>query len=467
MGDWCEKMRRSGNVSSKKKNLKENWVFLQRQWFSIAIIYALVVVGNRQTSAAVLWLAAVFILFCILRSDTADAFYWAVFLIPNIRMLDGTGISFVVNILMAFPVVTYFVKNGLLRVPMIALLGGFALFAMEATHDAVLCEFENIETLMGWIINVFLCIAVTVDCRVKVSKDDVFSALSTGIIMSALMYFSSGITSVSHIIKTINYGTRFTAFADDPNYYSLYICLAIACVLNVTCSDLYRFCTTILMIGIGLLTASKMCMLLMLFELMLILMQVFNSSKDNYRNRKFILLSSLAAMVIMLILKDYIGIFIQNFIRRMGQSPNQGFNLEKLTTGRSRILIEYINILSNNLICLLVGYGFGYHQFLDISTGHIAHNTYLDLCLAWGVVGTCVFLLLMFMWITSYKSSRGIDRIASFNLISTVVLMINFLDLSCLSAQMFPFLIAIALIQWLPMDVQRLDVQSRRRFPVK
>lgn len=435
-------------LESLKKN--ENKIFLQREWISIAIIFILVTIGNNSASTSILMIAAVYIAFTILRSNVSNAFYWSIFLIPNIRMLDGTGISFLVNALMALPIVVCFIRLGVRKLPKIAVIGSFFLFMMESMHDMLLCNLGNIVNIIAWSINLFLCIEISVDSRVKLSKNDVFSALSTGIIMSAAMFFIAGLETISHIIETMDSGTRFAAFADDPNYYSLYICLAIACILNVSGNELYKFSTMLLLVSIGLLTASKMCFILMIIEFIMIFTQVFSNNLENKKNKKFIFASIFGLIAVMIVAKEYVSIFVQNFIRRMGQNSNRGIDLESLTTGRSRIFMEYINILSTNWKCLLFGYGFSYHLFLGISTGHGAHNTYLDIILSWGLLGTILFIYVIVCWIRSYKRTRNIYMTSTINRIPLWILLINFFDLSCLSASMFPFVITIVIIQWLP-----------------
>lgn len=433
-------------------SLRENdtKVFLRREWVSITILFALVTLGNRLASAMVLLVAASFIAFTILLSSVEDAFCWAIALIPNIRMLDMTGVTFLVNALMALPIVVYFARLGVKKLSSIAVLGTLLVFAIEFLHDMVLCDLGNLVSIAGWSLNIFLCIQVTVDSRVKIAKNDIFSALSSGIIMSAMIYFASGLENISHIVTTINSGTRFTAFASDPNYYSLYICLAISCILSVSGKGLYKFIVMILLVAVGLLTASKMCFILMIVEFAIMFLQLFNEKPANKDNRRFVFISTLGLIVVLIVFKDYVHVFVQNFIRRAGQTGDGGIDWDTLTTGRSRIVLEYINVLFTNWQCTLFGYGFSYHLFLGNSTGHGAHNTYLDIFLAWGLLGTIVFTVILYCWLKKYISKRHIKKIAFVNKIPTIILLINFLDLSCFSASMFPFVLTVAMMQWLP-----------------
>ena len=434
----------------RSSNPTNNKIFLQREWLSLVIVFALVVAGNTLSSSAILLAAAAFVAFCIVRSDIPNAFYWALFLIPNIRMLDGIGITFIANALMALPLIVYFIRTGATKIYEVALIGGVSLCIMELIHDMVLCNLSNLISILAWTINVVLCILVTVDSSVKISKDDVFSALSTGIIMSSAMYLASGLTTLSQIITYLDYGERFTAFADDPNYFSLYICLTIACILSVNGRSLYKFGVLLLLVAIGFLTASKMCIILMVIEFILIFIQVFNNSIASRKNRRFILFASIGLIITLFIFRDYVEIFMQNFLRRLGQENGQKINFEIMTTGRTEIFKDYLKILFNNPVCLLLGYGFNYHLFLGQAEGKGAHNTYLDLPLSWGILGTALFILITYYWVKTYKKTRKIKKSAFINRIPLIILLLNFFDLSCLSASMFPFVISIAIIQLLP-----------------
>lgn len=432
------------------KTNKDNKIFLYREWLPVAIICTLIIVGNLYRSAPVLIAATAMITIAILRSDIADAFYWALFLVPNIRMLDLLGVEYLVNVMMALPLVVYFLKRGIHKVSAVALVGGMVLLAMELLHDAVLNDMRNLINIGGWVLNFVLCVLLTTDSTVELSKDDVFSALSTGVIMSAAMFFFSGEESVMHIMETLEEDTRLQAFAGDPNAYSLYTTLAIACVLSVRGRDIYKFINLALLVGIGLMTASKMGLITITIELFLIFIQAFNRNKENKAVRKFAGWALAGVVGLAVAFRDYLAIVIRNFFRRSGADELQSIDLNKFTTGRSGIILEYLGILGRDLVCLLFGYGFNYHQFAGQSRGAQAHNTYMDLLLSWGLIGTAIFLFILCLWIKDFLRVRQIRRISIAQHIPLITLLITFMALSCLSASMFPFVLAVAFIQWIP-----------------
>ena len=447
-------------LKTKKEN-SNNRIFLSREWPWVAIICALVTYGNLYQSKMVLLAAAAVIAVTILRSSAANAFYWALFLVPNIRMLDLVGVKYLVNIIMAVPLITYFLRYGTWRISLVALLGSFLLFVMELVHDVALNNMSNLINIGGWVLNFMLCIVVTVDSRVKLSKDDVFSALSTGVIISAVMYLISSGQTVLGIVETLEKNTRLEAFANDPNAYSMYAILAIACVINVRGRKAYRFITLALLVGLGLLTASKMGLITIVTELALIFLQIFIQNKENKELRKFAWWTLAGVTGLAIVLWDYVGIVIRNFIRRAGTDDLQNIDMGEFTTGRWDILLDYLNILGQNPMCLLFGYGFGYRLHLGQARWAVAHNTYMDLFLTWGVVGTVIFLFILYLWIRDYVWARGIQKIRFIQYIPLITLLITFMALSCLSASMFPFVLAVAFIQWLPGEETKVQMTDR------
>ena len=419
--------------------------FLQKEGLSIILIFFFATLGNRYGSSLILKGVVLLIAFCILTSNVEHAFCWAVLLVPNIRLLNGIGYSFIVNILMALPLVNYLFQFR--KISKTSLIGFLSLLGMELVHDLVLCKLNNFTEILGWTLNILLCTVILTDPKVHVSKDDVFSAFSIGIIFSALSYILSTSSSISFIIRT---STRFVGFAGEPNYYALYICLAIACILSVSGTKGYKFTVLILLMGIGFLTASKMCILLMAVELLMIYAQAFNNAKENRKNKRFLLVTLIGFLIVAVIFRKYLIIVLQTFIRRLGQNFKNGLDLSTLTTKRTDIYLEYLKIIFSNLKCLFWGYGLRYNLYLGMSTGQVAHSTYFDVLLSWGVVGSIIFFVLVGVWVSSFKQARGITKVGAIRLIPIIVLLINFLDLSCLSAGMFAFVVTIALLQWLP-----------------
>ncbi len=95
---------------------------------------------------------------------------------------------------------------------------------------------------------------------------------------------------------------------------------------------------------------------------------------------------------------------------------------------------------------LLFGYGLQYNE-TDIYKGfqHIAHNTYLDVILSWGLVGV-VILFAVFFRIVKMMNKNRLERLTVNHFLPMIVTGVTFFALSCLSATMFWWIICAALL---------------------
>lgn len=421
----------------------KNDLFLLKNLISIAVIFTCVVLGYRVSTLFLLG-AVVLIAISILFTDVENAFYWSLFLVPNIRMFDGLGITFIVNALMALPLVVYFIKGGKKSFNELIFIGIIVMFLIELLHICAYGSYSKIVNLVGWILNFYLCMTISIDKDVKLTSNNIFSALSTGAILSAGMYVLSGFDSISHVLNGIMEGVRFEAFADDPNAFSIYVCLAFACIINVKKHYIYRFINLIILIFLGFLTGSKMCVLLIVAILAsYVFILLFDKDKAN---KKFALFMLITIGIIGIICKDYVDLFIGNFLRRLGGA---GADLNTITTGRSGLFVEYVNIFVDDLTCFFVGKGFQYPSRLPQSSFKYSHNTYLDVLLSWGIIGTIVFVIVIGFWIYLYKKNRNINKLTFSRVLPLIILLAGFMSLSYFSANVFPLVLAVAFLQWI------------------
>ncbi len=418
-------------------------LFLLKNLISIACIFACIVLGYRVSTLFLLG-AVLVIAVSIFFTDVENAFYWSLFLVPNIRMFDGLGISFIVNALMALPLVVYFLKGGKKSFNELIFISIVVMFAIEFLHICAYGSYSKIINLVGWILNFYLCMTISIDKDVKINSNNIFSALSTGAILSAVMYILSGFDSIAHVLGGIMEGVRFEAFADDPNAFSIYVCLAFACIINVKKHYIYRFITLIILVFLGFLTGSKMCVLLISFILVSYVFILF-FDKDK-ANKKFALFMLISLALIGIICKDYVDLFIGNFLRRLGGA---NADMNTITTGRSGLFVDYINIFVDDLSCFFLGKGFQYPSHLSQAASKYSHNTYLDVFLSWGIIGGIVFITVLGFWIYLFKRNRKIKKLTFSKVLPLIVLLAGFMSLSYFSANVFPLVLAVAFLQWI------------------
>lgn len=398
--------------------------------------------------------AAAFLVFftAIAISPIEHKFCWSLFLVPNIRILDGLGPEMLVNMLMVLPLAFYFALKLMKRefnIMGFPLFGAFLLFMMETLHMSSISS-ESISVL-AWALTFAWCGYATLDKDIKLKRRDIIYSFALGIIFSALLYIINNPDYTANIIDNIFEGERFAGYGDDPNYYSLYICITLASIVAKSKIRLLDYIIIVALICIGFLTASKMCLILIIVNLLYLVLGTNTSITKAVRN-VFIMI---IVVIAVFIFKDLIQMFIDNLLQRSG---GRYITLDTFTSGRSDLVFDYINILSKDYTTLFFGKGFSYHlRFPGIVT-HGAHNTYLDFILAWGIVGVIFLFNVLKIWIDGYRNKlRAISytRISKF---PALMLLLNFCDLSCFSAGMFFLVISVAMLQLRPVR------QVRRRL---
>lgn len=399
--------------------------------FSICIVMAKVI-------APLFYIVAVlFSIFCLLFKSKEIGIYFSIFLIPNITIFDDLDITFTVNLLLAISFIRiFFIKN--IRINETLLLGWLALTIWELFHILVLGNVEDIFSEISTFLGLFTVMIVSTNSLYKLDKAMVAYSLAFGVIASAFINFIIDPYYLLNLISDISNSKRFMGFASDPNYFALYICLALALIVSFEKFDIKEYFLLICLVFIALLTRSKMCY----FLLALISLSFLAENIKGLNSRNGIRIIGLLSCVIGVVIffRDAILVLIDNVIARAGLGDASGVSLEQLTTGRSIIVFNYFNILSDNLFALFFGAGLKYHFFLGEEAGYVAHNTWLDILLSWGIIGTFIFGVFMFSWIKFYIQNNSIEYKKK-NFISVVVLCIGFFSLSCLSSTMFSWVI--------------------------
>lgn len=413
--------------------------------FNINIIYICfilsLVLGNSINNLF-LYISPIFAAVILLTCDTERGFYFSIFLIPNIRILDGLGVSFIVNLILAIPLIKYCLdKKGLLNV--FALFSAICLFFIEFLHIAVLGNYSNLPSTLSNLLGMFFCMSISLDTSVNLELETTWFYLSGGVIFSALAYMISHISYLQNIVQQVVNNNRFEGYASDPNYYSLYISLSIAILFVFNRFKFKHYLILFALIIIGLLTASKMFLLLIIFILFTGLS--YNILISNNRKRRRIFFITVTLIIVgIIIFNGYLLMFYDNFIRRAGLL-NAELNIDQLTSDRTMILREYIAILLNNPMAILFGYGFQYHLYITDSFMLGAHNTYFDIILAWGVIGGCLTLGIYYFWFIKFRRKWKLSKLF-INYLPFYVLLIALFGLSCLSATMFWWMVTCSML---------------------
>ncbi|OJF94204.1 hypothetical protein [Alkalibacterium sp. 20] len=220
--------------------------------------------------------------------------------------------------------------------------------------------------------------------------------------------------TVLHTMNTTdNLYTRFTGLDMDPNYFSIQVLIAIACLLIIVFSNqvkltnnqkvlsyIYIFILSIM----GLLTFSKMFIIsfaVLIISVLIILL------KDNIKQGLYYLLSF--SSVLGLTTYIFYDFFYQAYFFRFF---SEGNNASSITSGRSAIWLSYYYEITSNPQILFIGDGISDHFFND----KLSHNMYL---IAWyylGIVGLLVFMILFIALYIQLKNNLNVK--SSFSILS-------------------------------------------------
>ena len=390
----------------------------------------LIVLGNKNIFFS--FLAIVYIIYLMLKNDSAHNYYLGLFLIPNIRIFDIIGVTFVVNILLSIPLFAYCLKN-FNKLDYRPFLWTMLLFVIEINHAIVFQYYDDFFSIASCFMGMLFCLLLSFDKNIIIDIQIAWSYFTLGIINSSLVFLISHKGYATDFFQNFILGERFTAYANDPNYFSLYICLCLSFLFTLSHFYWFHYTFALILIVLGLLTGSKMCFIMISF----IFIFGYAYTFINYHNKaklKFSIISFFCFLTGYFYFYDKVIIFISNLIKRAGLEKGV-VSADRLTTGRWNIFLDYWNLFCSNIDVFLWGNGFKYHTILN--QRFLAHNTYLDILLSWGMIGALILIMIFYLWLGQLEKKRELICY-----LPIMVLLINFLDLSCLSATMFWWIVS-------------------------
>ena len=373
--------------------------------------------------------------------------YLILFLLPNLRMFDSLGESYGVNIIIVLCLFK-FIFIELRKIKTDVWLFAFIFIIIEFSHYFITHNQLILLNVISWISAFILASSCLIDETIKINKVPSFWYLALGTLFSAAAVFTSD--SIFYTLRYIELDLRLIGLAGDPNILSLYILILIFSAVNLQKDSqfkwLYYFMFFILTL-FGFATLSKMFTLtFFLVSIILVLYSVLYPKIETRKQQKFIMGVVGIAVIVIIFMYPFLenvfqGIFNRFFIDDFSQLSLE--NLDNLSSGRSSLVNFYLNQLTHNVVLLLFGYGHFYHVEFGLQ---LAHNTYLDIVLTWGVLGSTVFGTLLYL---IYQEFRRITVKAKylFAYFPMIAMLVAFVSLSIFEADMFFFVLFYVLIQ--------------------
>ncbi len=406
------------------------------EWIYI-IFFLLFLLSNRASSLfAIPLLLLIFIR--IFVSSNEENYYLILFLIPNVRILDCTGNIHLINVVMAVTAILYIVRrrNNITKSTLLALL---TLMVLEFSHAFLYSSLSNTLFIdINLWIDYLVCLMLITDKDTEFDFNKSINFLTAGTLMSAAVSLLSNADVVDLLLNVSYY--RFSAYGNDPNYYSVYLILSISgnfWKIQKTGKVTPNIIPIFLLSFLGFLTSSKMFVFVLIFiSVVNIFLLILKKEKKSLKafGWLFVIFS-----VVLITAHSLIKDLFDRFLARFSDTTYSGSLLNRLTSGRSNIQEIYLSRMSNSLFLLLYGAGIRYGTYYTMI---VTHNTYIDLFVSYGVVGTFILAMVTLKVILPMiaKGRRFEDYVP---LISFAIALFA---LSCLSADMFYYLLVFTLI---------------------
>ncbi len=280
----------------------------------------------------------------------------------------------------------------------------------------------------------YLCIFAGIVAFEETNKDEITNAyipaFVEGVILSVLYGAVTRLNSggIINILVNTSIVNRNEGASGDPNYFGLYICLAVAMLIFIMIiknrySVIY-FLGSCLLLIMGLSSSSRMFFIIGFF-LVAILCTILLKNVFN----KNIFTTLLILFILGLGLYLTWDIFIDNLdyvFSRLNTS-----DVSELTNGRSDLIRLYVSYINENAFRMLFGIGIAQYNIRS-GIGAYAHNMYLELYVTVGIIG--IIILISFIMSKILKSRFYRKKLCQFIPISIVLISgisINFLEVDC------------------------------------
>lgn len=356
------------------------------------------------------------------------------FIHPNSALYDGIGFPYLFNFSVVIVAIRLIIKNKIDKETIIIFLLICCWEIILILKAGILDK--SLLPIVSWISSYIVLIILSK--KPKENFETIYTYFLLGFI-SAFLY-GAAIPIKKWGIQNIPTAYRFIGLLRDPNYYSMDALLLIfsagnyAKIKNKT-QILYIF----IVFAMGICSVSKMFIALFVVGCIFKLLFEFKEIKPIQ-----LIMGILIISIIGYCLKKIgvIDIFIKKYLYRSETTS--------LFTGRDYLFSYYFNAIFSSVKNVLFGNSaLKYSSILSAGTENtyftnfVAHNTYLDILLAWGVLGTIVYILLIKKILQNAKNAN----ISSYKFTSAsfketiIVFIIGLCTLSFLTTDVFALII--------------------------
>ncbi len=420
-------------------------------YVKIVCIMILLFGAFMTNSRAIAMLASLVFWIIVAFSSISDDYALLFFSYPLSGIFDGVGFGYFFNLTLVLFTGKLFLRSVVVgkrisrRVAVI-----LGMIIILATYDLIIANISGMFSLgyitnfSIWISLFFLVITATMKKWIDVNKILIYSF--------AGFFFAAGLCLINVLrqwgsISSVPTAYRFIGMLRDANYYALFGVVISFAILNYINALKGKILFVVTMI-VTLFSISKMSILLYTIGIFLYCLSPFLEKKARLKKRTVVcVLLSIAAIVLLF---DWFqntsiyGMLADKFTFRLDNNS--------LTTGRDHLQSFYIDKFFSDPSTMIFGkslnYNIYYNATYSVYENMVAHNTYIDMLLSFGLVGTVFYMIVLIKTIELYK--YNFNSIIKLNrYILPFLFMLSLLALSYLKADGFSVMIAFLCIMTL------------------
>ena len=382
-------------------------------WYRIVFLLSfmafstLVFVVKSHTLAiglsALLWLS-------IILSPIDEAFALCFFSYPLSGVFDDCGFLYFFNIsclALLFKIVVHIlIRNIKIRREIIFAVVLTSVLAIidlvDAAHFNVLTS-SYLSNFTVWTSLLLLILSACAFENINIKK--IFYYALLGFVLSCVLC-SINILNRWGSINNIPVAYRFVGMLRDPNYYSLFgIIMAFSSLALMKGWIKHLFFIPLLLLS--LLSISKMAILLAAGGILLFVLSL-PFAKKNYGNvNKHNAVGYIFIFVIVLLL--LVAAFASGLFSWFINKVSFRLDNNALTTGRDILQAAYLDIFIKNPRVTILGSSLNYNYVYNVSYANyenmVSHNTFLDVLLSFGIIGTILFFLIFATIVLAFLNS--------------------------------------------------------------
>lgn len=317
-------------------------------------------------------------------------------------LYDDIGFQYIFNLTIAIFVIKIFLSK---KIKLNKILLFF--FIVLALYEIILnlvnigINAQSVNLVTFFSSYLFVISIISSKNKEYVNLELIYKYFFWGFLASAISGYMYPISNWG--IANIPVAYRFKGLLRDSNYYS------VDALLLIISSMIYKKRVTkesIIVFLVGVLGVSKMFILVSFLAFFIMTInQVTKIKNKKQMIALLILIFSIPALLYIINKTDFVNEILTKYLYR-----TDGVSL---FTGREYIQEFYLKTLYNDPITLFFGRSTSYANVLnigyDISNPFyyniVAHNTYLDIILSWGIFGMIIYIIDIFQMFCIYKKN--------------------------------------------------------------